>query len=203
MTNQDRDRFEGMLLGLAEIFKEDLSNERVDLYYLALEDMSIEDIIQAGNILVRSTKFFPKPVEFRESMVINTDDMGAIAYAKFFKACAYTPDRTLIFDDPIIHAVIDALGGWNDELYDKWANIKDEVWLQKRFESLYQTFAKCGVPKNTSEKLIGKLERYNEGRWDIKNKPVLIGSKESPVLQTALVEYNQKALKSGDNSKED
>jgi len=194
MINQDRDRFEVMLLGLAEIFKEDLSNERVDLYYLALEDMDIEDVIMAGNILVRSVKFFPKPVEFRENIITGTEDIASIAYLKFFKACAHTPDKTLIFDDPIIHAVIDNLGGWNDELYDKWASVKDEVWLRKHFEELYQTFAKCGVPKNTSKKFIGKVERNNEGRWSVSNRPVLVGSKDSPVLQEALEEYKQKAL---------
>lgn len=206
MTDQDRDRFEGMLLGLAEIFKEDLSNERVDLYYLALEDMDIEDIIQAGNILVRTTKFFPKPVEFRESMAVNTDDMAAIAYAKFFKGCAHTPDKTLVFDDPIIHAVIVNLGGWNDELYDNWASIEKEVWLRKDFERLYKTYAKMGVPANTPERLVGRTERHNEGQWNWAiPQPALIGSKDSPTLQKALAEHNEKrkALESGENSKED
>ena len=201
MTNQDRDRFEVMLLGLAEIFDKQLSEGQIDLYYLALEDMDIEDVANAGNILARSVKFFPKPVEFRESVVVGTDDMASIAYLKFFKACAHTPDRTLIFDDPIIHAVIDNLGGWNDELYDKWASVKDEVWLRKSFEEMYQTFAKCGVPRNTSKKFIGKVERSNDGRWNIRNRPVLIGSKESPVLQAALAEYKQKALDSGGEDK--
>lgn len=199
MTDQDRDRFEEMLTILAEIHDKELSEYKLEVYFDTLSDIPIDDLINAGSILARTTKFFPKPSEFRDNIVANTDDMAAIAYAKFFKACAYTPDRTLIFEDPIIHAVIDSLGGWNDELYDKWANIKDEVWLQKRFEGLYQTFAKCGVPENTSGKLIGKLERYNEGRWDINNRPVLIGSKESPVLQEALAEYKQNALESGED----
>lgn len=195
MTNQDRDRFEVMLLGLAEIFDKQLSERQIDLYYLALEDMDIEDVVQAGNILARSVKFFPKPVEFRESMAINTDDMASIAYGKFHKGMMRAhPGRTLIFDDPIIHAVIENIGGWNEELYNKWSSIKDEVWLRKQFESLYQTYAKCGVPANTPERLVGGYEAHNEGRWDINNKPILVGSKNSPVLQKALAEYKQKAL---------
>lgn len=203
MTDQDRDRFEGILIGLAEIFDKQLSEGQLDLYFGALSDMSIEDVVQAGNILARSVKFFPKPVEFRESMAINTDDMAAIAYAKFAKGCHQTPSKTLIFDDPIIHAVIVNLGGWNDELYDRWANIKDEVWLRKDFERLYQTYAKMGVPDNTPEKLVGKYELNNEGRWDWATpQPALIGSKDSPILQKALKEYKEerKALKSGEDT---
>lgn len=206
MTDQDRDRFEEILLGLAEIFDKQLSEGQLDLYFGALSDMSIEDVVRAGNILARSTKFFPKPVEFRESMAINTDDMAAIAYAKFFKGCKHTPDKTLVFDDPIIHAVIVNLGGWNDELYDKWASIEKEVWLRKDFERLYKTYAKMGVPDNTPEKLAGRMERNNEGRWDWATpQPALIGSKDSPILQKALAEHNEKrkALKAGENSKED
>lgn len=194
MTDQDRDRFEVMLLGLAEIFDKQLSEGQINLYYLALEDMDIEDVMQAGNILARSVKFFPKPVEFRESMAINTDDLAAIAYGRFFKALIRTDHhKTLIFDDPIIHAVVENLGGWNEELYNKWATIETEVWLRKDFERLYQTYAKSGVPSNTPERLIGAYELHNEGRWDwATGQPVLVGSKESPVLQKALADYNEK-----------
>lgn len=202
MIESDRKGFYKSLITLAEVFDKKLSKEQCALYFEALKDMSVEDIAKACNVLIRSVKFFPKPVEFRESMAINTDDLAAIAYAKFFKGCKQTPDKTLVFDDPIIHAVIVNLGGWNDELYDKWANIKDEVWLRKDFERLYQTFAKMGIPDNTPEKLVGRMELHNEGRWSWATpQPALIGSKDSPILQKALAEYNEKrkALKSGED----
>lgn len=204
MIESDREGFYKSLIALSHVFDKKISTEMSELYFDALKDMSVEDIAKACNILVRSVKFFPKPLEFRESMAINTDDLAAIAYGKFYKGMMRAhPGRTLIFDDPIIHAVIENIGGWNEELYNKWSSIKDEVWLRKQFESLYQTYAKCGVPDNTPERLVGDCEAHNEGRWDINNKPILVGSKESPILQKALAEYKQKALESGDNSKED
>jgi hypothetical protein len=78
------------------------------------------------------------------------------------------------FKDPVIHAVIEQMGGWSE-----MGNmlVDDEKWKQKEFERLYPIMEARG---NHPDYLPGRLEVSNEANGFIEHigSPVLIGEFE-------------------------
>ena len=138
MNSAEKPEFLKRLLGLAEIFTMKLSEQAIELYWLTLRDLALEDFSKAANVLARQARFFPKPVEFREAILPPVAFLAAEAYRKveeaFRKAGVY---RSVEFDDPTIHAVIEHLGGWQE-----YCNTPDDklVFWRRDFEKYYAIF---------------------------------------------------------------
>lgn len=138
MEESYQSEFEEVITGLAEMFKETLSDVQLELYWSALKDLEFDDFKRVSGELLKSNIFMPKPVEFRERVGTSLETEAQLAYGKveeaFTKAGA---DKSVIFDDSVIHAVIDNLGGWV-----KYCKLpKDEVkWWRKSFEEAYVNF---------------------------------------------------------------
>jgi len=78
------------------------------------------------------------------------------------------------FDDPVIHAVIEAMGGWVRLAGDMKAD--EEKWKQKEFERLYQVLSK-NPRDNVPSYLPGLCEIQNAANgYDITSNPVMIGN---------------------------
>ena len=98
---------------------EKLSKEKQEIYFLALKDLSKEEF-QTGFIrIVKDREYtnFPSIAEIRKySLWLKEQDVETrihIAKEKLKAAIkVYGAYRTVCFDDPNIHAVIDSLGGW-------------------------------------------------------------------------------------------
>lgn len=80
MTELDRKPFGEMLFALGEVFGEAVTATRMEIYFRALADLSLESIRQAANIHARTSKFFPKPVELREAIEGRAEDKAEIAW---------------------------------------------------------------------------------------------------------------------------
>jgi len=78
MTSSDLAAFGKNMLVLSKAFNEPLDDQgiRVDAYFDALSDLSIEQVHAAVRLSLRSCRFFPKPVELRE-LVMGTPDANA------------------------------------------------------------------------------------------------------------------------------
>jgi hypothetical protein len=171
----DKSRFKIILLGLAELYGKEPSDTTLDLYYNALSDLEYEDILRVANILARTSKFFPKPVEFREHIVPDLDTEVSLALDKvekaFYGAGVY---QTVIFDDPVIHKVIESLGGW--VAYCEQPE-KDVTWWKKDFAKLYKQYApRIKTGEITAPKqLLGQhaMNNVDEPGWV--DRPALIG----------------------------
>ena len=192
MDDRDIAEFTATLTGLAEMFDKKISDTLFKLYWQTLNDLSFADFKKAANHLALTVKFFPKPVEFRECVLPDISTQAAMAYAKveqaFNREGIYS---SLIFDDPVIHAVIDNLGGWIN-----YCNLseKDVKWWRKDFEQRYQNFAPLVAAG------IWKPSLMLEGLWaidphstDNARRPVLIGDRQKALAWTEAVK-KEKAL---------
>ena len=186
MDSQDRERFDAVIVAMAELFDRKMSAIQLDLYFEALKDMSLEDFRKAANTVARTCKFFPKPVEFREQIIVGIDAQATLALDKvqkaFWDAGIY---KSVVFDDPVIHAVIDHLGGWI-----KYCETPDHElkWWKKDFEKKYIQYASMIDALNPPKVLMGLYAEDGHATEEAQ-QPVLIGDR-----QKALEWTGQKAL---------
>ena len=190
MKPSDKNEFDEVLVALAELHDKKLSDPLLTLYWEALKDISFEDFKKAANVLARAGKFFPKPVDFREYLSVDMTTQAALAYKKvddaFYKAGIYA---TVIFDDPIIHAVIDNLGGWV-----KFCNQSDDElkWWRKDFEKAYQGMGPLVARGElTPPRTLPGLYAIDSQSADTAKDPIYIGNKE------VALEWTCKALGAG------
>lgn len=66
MEEKDRKGFIMTMAMLSEAFKEEMSTERVKIYFEFLKSYSLYQVMQATKHLIRHAKFFPKIADFHE-----------------------------------------------------------------------------------------------------------------------------------------
>ena len=66
MIHDDRRAFGTLMLKLADVYEKSMSEVVLEAYFEALEDYELEFIEPAIQYLIRTAKWFPKPVEIRE-----------------------------------------------------------------------------------------------------------------------------------------
>ena len=189
------EEFSLRLAALAETYNKTLSKVTVRVYYEALKQYSYDDVNRALNILARQSKFMPtiaeiiNVIEGRE----NPDALAEQAYDKFNKARREIGSyQTVIFDDPIIHRIVELHGGWpavcamtkEDEQYTAF---------KRNFIQEYKAFL-TDKDYEYPPKLPGTFEinNSNSGHEEWIPKPVLVGDKVK--IARWLAENKRKAL---------
>lgn len=144
---------------LSEVFDKQLSDTLLEVYWRILEPFDDSECMTIFKRIVIELKFFPKPAEFIEMLQGKKEHSATNAWLDVLgtvrRIGCY---RSVRFADPIIHSVIQAMGGW-PRLADM--RVDDEKWKQKEFERLYQVLAEN--PRN------GKHPEYLPGEHEIRN----------------------------------
>lgn len=150
MENCNLKAFEQIMTSLNELFGDagkKVSHLKMDLYYNALKDLSIEQLNDAVNILcqTKTIKTWPLPAEIRQAVEGNPQDKAQVAFDKLITAVrSIGPYQTVIFDDPAIHAFVQSYGGW-EEICDK--TVDDWKYMRNEFVRGYTGFCRVnGVP---------------------------------------------------------
>jgi hypothetical protein len=117
MTEQDREAFALLMLGIGETFGEPVSEARMEIYFRALSDLTLEQLQIASNVHANSSRFFPKPVELREAICGAVEDRAEIAWANvqaLVRRHGYWADPASIHwpDEVTEHAAMKLYGGW-------------------------------------------------------------------------------------------
>jgi len=183
MVEADKIEFIEIMTGLAGIFNHALSRIQINLYFDALRDLDFKDVKRAANIVARTCKFFPKPVEFREQILPNLDAQASLAYDKLHEAyLRFSPYHSVIFDDPVIHAVVNSLGGW---LKLASLTIDEAKWYRKDFEAKYKHYAPQVRNLNVPTKLVGQFEIDNSEKFPkFVRPPQIIGDEVKALTWT-------------------
>lgn len=174
MENKDKPKFAELMFLLGEAFDKEPSETKVELFFNALKDVSIETITQACAAIVKTrtiTGTFPLVSEILEAVKGGSDSLEtrtAVAWDKVI----YALERhghldTLIFDDPVIHAIIKSWGGWL-----KWSQeiTNDQMkWARKDFAVLYKAYAALTLP--APEPMEGEIALSNRNAGYLENIP--------------------------------
>lgn len=157
--------------GICELFDKQISDALTAIYYESLKGMTDQEFKEAINRITTTLKFFPKPADFLDALRVDESAQAIMAYEKAINAGRqHGSYRSVQFDDPTIHSVIELMGGWQ-----KFCLSEDErKWQQKEFEKIYQVMRKRGShPKY----LPGKIEQSNALEGHDIPPPVVIGEK--------------------------
>lgn len=198
MDKTDLKAFEQIMTSLNELYGDpakQISDLKMELYYNALKDLSIDQLNDAVNILcqTKTIKTWPLPAEIRQAVEGNPQDKAQVAFDKLITAVRSIGSyQTVIFDDPAIHAFVQSYGGW-EEICDK--TVDDWKYMRNEFVRGYTGFCRVnGVPLQ----LTGIHDAVNRAKGlEHAIPPAIVGDTAKALEWTekaALVRNTQKAI---------
>src|SRR5262249_32937387 len=110
----DVQRFGKMMAVLQAVFDKVLRPEAQDACFSVLEDLPIEAVERAGELALKSCKFFPKPAELRELAEGSFEDRSQLALSSLDKIAARFGDWCSLYteDAATAQAIVDTFGSW-------------------------------------------------------------------------------------------
>lgn len=185
MKQQDYFEFIELMSSVCELYsKAPLSEFTISIWWGALESFSFQEVRAGLSRHIQNPdngQFFPKPADVVRALGGTTADSAAIAWSKLDRAVRSVGlYQDVAFDDAIIHAVVQDMGGWVAV-----CSKSDQEWpfVQREFENRYRGYATRRVTPDYPPILIGVASASNamnahEFRPELRNyksKPVLIG----------------------------
>ncbi len=175
MIKSDFENFSGAITGLGEMYNRSVSAQLIAMYWMALKQYeynTVSKAVQRHYSDPEKGAFFPKPGDIILWIDGGMEDRSQLAWAKVERAIRVVgPYQSIVFDDAVIHAVIEQMGGWPklcshpDSRELKFAGI--------HFTKLYR------ANRNTEvfpAKLCGIADGENQLRGSKAQPPVLIGN---------------------------
>ena len=144
----NKERFAEIMSGLAEMYKQTLSEFMLDMYYDLLQNYDYPQVERAIKKVMANYKYstMPKPADILEYLEGTRDDKALIAWLQAKEAVSKGGYyASIIFKDPIIAHVLNELGGWQEFCC---AEISELPFIEKRFMEMYRVFAKREVKDN-------------------------------------------------------
>lgn len=143
MTDQDFEAFADVWGQAQEIYNRTVAPGTIELVFNALKQLELEEVRRALTLHIQSPdtgQYPPKPGDVIKFARGDSQSRTLQAWAKVERAIRSVGHyRDVAFDDPLIHAAIERMGGW-----PKVAMVeseKDLVWLRQRFEAQFRAYA--------------------------------------------------------------
>jgi hypothetical protein len=173
MNHKDKATFSELMAEIAATYREQLNKKLLKVYWSALEKYPFSLVARAFYSHVENPdngQFMPKPADIM-GILEGTYNFHALqAWSKVKAALKkVSTQATIVFDDPIIHAVITDMGGWIE--LGK-ASHNELIFLENKFEKRY-----CGYLKQKTLTFPKQLTGIDEYANQNNNRPV-----ESPKL---------------------
>ncbi|MCW7556465.1 DUF6475 domain-containing protein [Endozoicomonas gorgoniicola] len=174
---QQVEEFTSLMTGIAEYYGNELSPSGIKVYMLGLQRFELPDLKRACSLHMQSPdkgQFMPKVADLIRIIEGDTGSQAGQAWVKADKALRIQgPYRDVCFDDPIIHRVIDDMGGWIH--FCTRADENEYPFQQKEFERRYQGYAVRPL-QDYPKLLVGMATHQNGVKGHSRRElPALIG----------------------------
>jgi hypothetical protein len=178
--------FSTLLMGLLQSHQVEASEAMLQVYSLALADLTPEQMQTAVLRAIRELPRMPRPAELRELAGVNVaEDTKAVeAWSDVQRAVAIGPYKWIDFGDQRINATIRSMGGWPNFL-ESFGDAESEKWARHNFLKAYLTVGDRLSPESCRP-LIGLGEKTCVAGKMI--DPVVRIECDSPERRTA-IEY--------------
>lgn len=178
MRPSDKAAFAELLTSVHAFYGKDASTFAISVWWEACKPFDLAAVRDAVNRHATNPdagQFMPKPADMVKMLQGSTQDGAMVAWAKVDKAIRFVGTyATVVFDDPIIHAVVEDMGGW---VLLGTKTDKEWPFIAKEFETRYRGYRMQGGAGEYPPKLTGIAEAQNSnGGFKIPD-PVLIGNK--------------------------
>lgn len=182
MINADQKAFFERIQACFSLWEMNPTDTAQAMWFSLLSDFSLDEVIRGLNDFLRSTDQFkpkhPQPSDIIKMIEGSAQDKSIFAWTKVIKAIKHVGAyQSVVFDDPIVHAVISDLGGWAAmcRVIDKELPFK-----AKEFQVRYNAYK--GKVDKYPAKLIGIADHSNSVDGFKEGAPILIGN-ETKALQ--------------------
>lgn len=181
MQSSDRKRFAEVLTEVMAYYGKEVSPFQLDVFWQGLKSHEFEDVSRAFTLHAKDPdhgQFPPKLADITRMLEGSTATQGMRAWAKVDRAVrSVGANRSVTFDDPLIHVVIVEMGGWIPLCRSQ----EDEMPFKAReFERRYAAYRLRREMPAFPPRLIGENEANNKlnGFEHYVIQPVLIGDVE-------------------------
>jgi len=145
MRASDKPRFKDLLTDAWAFYRRDMSTFALSVWWSACESFDFEQVASALTAHAMDPErgqFAPMPADIVKKLHGTQTDRSLIAWGKTLDAMqrvgAYT---SVCFDDGVIHAVIEDMGGWVKLCR---SNLDELPHLQRRFCESYRAYSNRG-----------------------------------------------------------
>lgn len=177
MSPTDKLAFSALLAGcLNALYEKSVSTTLIDVWFNALLAYPLDEISAAFSRHVVDPdhgQFPPKPADVVRLIDGGGDGKALAAWSKVDRAIRHVGGwRSVCFDDPLIHACIDAMGGW----IKLCETATDELpFRQQEFAKRYRSLLMLATEPAYPPHLIGRAEAGNAPNGYPVEPPLLLG----------------------------
>ena len=140
-----KSEFVAALYAAAEVFNEAISKTRVELYWAALCDLPVDELLASLSETIRSSTFFPKPAEIREWIEESDEVQADLAWGNAIATIGRTgwqKEGLSRFEDEDVRVAIQAVGGYL-HLFDHLSHGNLMAQAERRFKRVL-TYSRRG-----------------------------------------------------------
>lgn len=201
MTEHDFEAFAEVWSQALEIYNRSVTPGTIELVFRALERLELDEVRRALTLHIQSPdtgQYPPKPGDVIKFARGDSQSRTLQAWAKVERAIRSVGHyRDVAFDDPLIHAAIERIGGWPKAAMVE--SEKDMVWLRQRFEAQYRAYA-VHRPDNWPAFLAGAATQQNaqigqHTRGRLPGKDIAVIGDKGRAMQ--VIERGREALANG------
>lgn len=181
---EEKRRFAGLMTGLADYYDKEVSKSTMALYWEGLKQYDYAAIEKAAWAHTQSPdengRWMPKISDLTKVLQGSTKDQASIAWSKVDRAVRTIGQNfDVAFDDPLIHRVIQDMGGWiglSGKSDDDWP------FVAKEFENRYRGYKMRDELPEYPNKMIGTGSAAAASMgMELKQGTVLIGDEKKAV----------------------
>ena len=197
MQEFDKAAFETLMISTAGMYNRQLDSLTIGMYFNALARFDINDVRTGFNRHIQnpdSGQYWPKPADIIRNLQGASETRSGAAWTVVDKTVRTVgPYQNVVFDDPVIHAVISDMGGWITLCN---SSAEDYPFRANEFKKRYAGYLN-NPPSDYPKMLIGISQATNDaaGKKHI-DKPRVIGC-----IDTARLVYSGGANSAGSRPK--
>lgn len=176
MQQSDYDDFAALIADVHAFYRQSVSPFGLSVWWAACQQWdlaAVRDALGRHAVNPDAGQFMPKPAYLVRLIGGRTVDTALRAWAKVDKAIRQVGTyRSVVFDDPLIHRVIEDMGGWvlmGTKTDDDWP------FVAKEFENRYRGYAGRAETPAYLRRLAGIAETENARGGHPVESPVLVG----------------------------
>lgn len=177
MKSTDRQRFAALMSQVSDAYNKPINEAGLSLWWGLMEAREFSEIEGAFRLHMvdpERGRFMPMPADIVRLIDGTGGSRAQLAWTGVRDAIrSVGPYRSVVFDDPITHAVIEDMGGWIRlcEMLTEEAPFRG-----KEFADRYQAYSVRGGPARHVGVLGGEHDLANRDRFpDYVRKPLLVG----------------------------
>lgn len=178
MQKSDKAAFFQYVGDVLAFYKDPASQFALNAWWTILERFDFDAVQTAMNGHMGDPDkgcYAPKPADIVRQLEGTRNDAAALAWSQVDRALRHNGVYpSVVFPDPLIHAVIEDLGGWasfGSVTNDEW------VFLGHRFQKAYQAYRASHAKPTFPPYLTGLAELQNTQAGQAVQAPLMLGDK--------------------------